>query len=173
VSRLFQQITIGVCFLLVTGCSVALQKFPPVIRKAMLPVGFVMPYGLMFANAIAGMSSTYPDGSHIKGLYRRGVIATPWYTYKQLHYGFGTTLYRYRIISYVTKYHSGYGLYVRAPVEKQTSQGWTYVYRDKNIEQRAWQDLVNYISRSNPYAPKLWSRKKYNYNPSAKGLRRL
>ena len=151
----------------------ALQHFPPALEKVELPTAFVMPYSLMFSNVVAGMQATYPDRGRILGLYRKGLVATPWYTYKQIHYGFGNTMYRYRIISYVTKYHSGYGLYVRAPVEKQTSQGWVYAYRDKNIEKRAWQDLINYVNHTNTVAPRLWSRKKYQYNPSATGLRRL
>lgn len=164
-SAVFRQTIITIVLFGLTACSVPLQHFPSVVSKLALPVAFVMPYGLMFSNMISGIHSSYPDSGNIKALYTRGLVATPWYTYKMIHYGLTTTLYRYRIMSYVTRYHNGYGVHVRVPIEKQSQNTWIYVGRDKNIEKRAWQDLINYINMSNSSAPRLWSRKKYTYNP--------
>lgn len=170
-SRLF-----FVAFIFLTGCTalpltgVPLENYPAAIYKINLPVGFKMPYGLMYSQVDDEMAHFF-NRTTLKASYQRGIIATPWLAYKIGSLFTGRHLYRYRVIEYITKYGDGYGIHVRAPIEERRGGKWVYDSRDKKIEQRAWQDTINWINTRNLSAERLWAKKKYIKNPPVIGLK--
>ena len=146
--------------LLLGACSVPLEHIPPPVAKAILPAGFILPYGAMYSMTVDAMSKVFHAN---KAQYNTGTIETPWYNYKYTSSPIGITQYRYRILAYVIQYKQGYGVHVRVPVEKLSRQGWTYDTRDSTLERSVYQQLVSWAAQRNSQAPRIWG-PKYKYN---------